>query len=136
MHEARYAVLPEEQVHSGISREVPRLLRSAPVTEALLKVEKFTGRYLGALLWSGAHSKVLKAHGLDVYSSELRIDLGYGERGVDFLDTVRGCDSVITNPPYLNNRNLYFAAHALYVARKKVALLLPLHFLETKADVS
>jgi hypothetical protein len=104
----------------------------ANVTEALLKVEDFPGKVWEPCCGQGHISKVLKTHGLDVYSTDLRTDLGYGdETGLDFLDAVRDCDCVLTNPPYRNNLNLYCAAHALYVARKKVALLLPLHFLET-----
>lgn len=49
----------------------------------------------------GAISKVLVNNGFDVYSTELRIDSGYGAGGLDFL-THRdiSTDAIITNPPF------------------------------------
>lgn len=49
----------------------------------------------------GAISKVLEDHFLNVFSTELRTDGGYGEGGLDFL-THQGliCDAIITNPPF------------------------------------
>jgi hypothetical protein len=102
----------------------------APVTEALLKVEDFPGTVWECACGDGAMSKVLIDHGLKVYSSDLK-NRGYGDTGVDFLTTWRKVDNVITNPPYVNNKHHAFAFHALQVAKKKVALLLPLHFIET-----
>jgi hypothetical protein len=101
----------------------------APITEALLEVEDFTGTIWEPACGKGHISEVLKAHKLDVYSSDIK-DRGYGEVA-DFFDTVRDCDAVVTNPPYSDYHHIYFAAHALHVARTKVALLLPLTFLET-----
>ncbi len=97
------------------------------VVEALLAVETFKGRIWEPAAGEGHISEVLKAHGLDVVSSDIE-DRGYGQVA-DFFDTTIQCDHIITNPPF--SMKLWFAEHALYVAQKKVALLLPLTFLET-----
>jgi hypothetical protein len=100
------------------------------VTEALLKVEEFSGKVWEPSCGNGAISKVLLDHGLDVMSSD-KYDRGYGETGIDFLQEWRKVDHVLTNPPYLLDAHQDFAFHALQVAQQKVALLLPLTFLET-----
>ena len=56
-------------------------------------------------------------------------DRGYGERGVDFLSANRKVDNIImTNPPY--NSAEAFVAAGVRQAKRKVALLLRLAFLE------
>src|ERR1700722_11935855 len=103
------------------------------VTEALLSVESFSGSIWEPACGQGHISEVLRAHDLgDVYSSDL-IDRGYGETPIDFLDTYRDVENVVTNPPFqcVGNIHLFFAAHALYVARQKVAMLLPMYFVDT-----
>ncbi len=99
------------------------------VTEALLEREEFNGNIWEPCCGEGSISECLKAHKLDVYSSDIK-DWGYGEVA-DFLDTVRDCDHIITNPKYLDNFHLYSAAHAIHIARKKVAFLLPITFCES-----
>lgn len=50
----------------------------------------------------GNISKVLIKHGYRVYSSDL-YDRGFGEDGIDFLQTTKvpdTCSTIITNPPY------------------------------------
>jgi hypothetical protein len=99
------------------------------VTEALLKVEKFPGKIWEPACGEGAISRVLEAHGLDVYSSDEKYR-GYGEVA-DFFDTAIECDHVITNPVWLDTDEIrwhFWVAHALYVAKRKVALLMPMYF--------
>jgi len=47
----------------------------------------------------GAISKVLEGRGYSVKSSDL-YDRGYGQSGVDFLNSDDNCDAIITNPPF------------------------------------
>ena len=54
--------------------------------EELLKVEKFTKKVWECACGEGHISKVLKAHGYEVISTDL-IDRGFGEGYVDFLKT-------------------------------------------------
>ncbi len=104
------------------------------VTEALLRHEKFSGKIWEPCCGRGHISECLKAHKLDVYSSDIK-DRGYGDEVADFFDTVRDCDHIITNTPWLdfeNTRWHFFATQALYVAKKKVALLLPFYFTDAR----
>jgi len=100
---------------------------SRPVTEALLKVEKFEGGIWEPCCGEGHISKVLLEHGYNVISSDL-IDRDYGTPHIDFLCEASECDNIITNPPYKNA--LDFAEKAVELARGKTALLLKLNFLE------
>jgi hypothetical protein len=56
-------------------------------------------------------------------------EYGYGETGVDFLETSRQVDAIITNPPF--HLAQAFVEHALECATSKVAMLLRLQFLES-----
>ena len=60
-------------------------------------------------------------------SSDL-FDRGYGEVGVDFLKADHLADNIVTNPPY--NSAEAFVSAGLVQARRKVALLLRLAFVE------
>lgn len=71
----------------------------------------------------GAISKLLPP---DTISTDL-IDRGYGESGIDFLQTHKDVDWVITNPPY--SLATEFAKHSLECG-KNVALLCKIQFLE------
>lgn len=96
--------------------------------EALLDVEKFDGSIWECACGDGAISRVLVERGHHVISTDL-VDRGYGTPGVDFLlDTTIAADNIVTNPPYrLGNE---FALKALSIARRKVAMLMRLAWLE------
>ena len=103
------------------------------VTEALLEVEQFDGPILEPACGTGEMAAVLKTHGYEVEASDL-IDRGYGVGGRHFLNRSERVANIVTNPPYGwdgKNLHLKFAAHAINLAERKTALLLPLHFLET-----
>jgi hypothetical protein len=72
-------------------------------------------------------SRVLEQTGNRVISSDL-YDRGFGEIGHDVLTTDRGCDNIVTNPPY--NSAEGFVRSGLRSARRKLCLLLRLGFLE------
>ena len=98
-------------------------------TEALLGAEKFEGSVWEPACGDGAMSRVLEAHGHQVYSSDL-IDRRYGDTGVDFLlDYRTRAANIVTNPPFKLWEE--FLSHALgrtagAAPGGKVALLLPL----------
>lgn len=96
-------------------------------TYALIDNEPFTGEVWESACGNGAMSEVLKETGATVRSSDL-YDRGYGEAGIDFLDTLKRSDNIVTNPPY--NAAEGFVKTGLNAAGKKFALLLRLAFLE------
>jgi len=96
-------------------------------TRALVDVEKFEGDIWECACGDGSMSEVLEKSGQKVISSDL-IDRGYGEGGVDFLNTRRRAANIITNPPY--NAAEGFVKTGVKQSEKKFALLLRLAFLE------
>lgn len=96
-------------------------------TYALIENEKFSGDIWECACGNGAMSEVLAVNGNPVFSSDL-YDRGYGEAGVDFLQTTKGVSNIVTNPPY--NSAEGFVAIGTKNAKRKFALLLRLAFLE------
>ncbi len=96
-------------------------------THALVENERFDGTIWEPACGDGTMSQVLATTGCDVYSSDL-YDRGFGTPGEDFLQSTKLFDNVVTNPPY--NSAEGFVKVGLKSARKKVALLLRLAFLE------
>ena len=68
-------------------------------TQSLLNRQKFKGNIWECACGNGAMSKVMIEQGYDVYSSDL-IDRGYGEVGIDFLQSNKKVDNIVTNPPF------------------------------------
>jgi len=97
-------------------------------TRALLLVEHFDGAIWEPACGDGAISRVLVAHGHEVFSTDL-VDRGYGTARVDFLMEYKPrAPNIITNPPFKNAQD--FAEKALSFATGKVALLCRLAWLE------
>lgn len=97
-------------------------------THALLENEVFPKNVWECACGNGAMSKVLKNNGYKVRSSDL-FDRGYGESGINFLETKDKVDAVITNPPFHSAEG--FVKAATEQVDKKFALLLRLAFLES-----
>ncbi|MGQ3043728.1 MAG: hypothetical protein ACT6R7_09255 [Brevundimonas aurantiaca] len=95
-------------------------------THALVESEKFSGEIWECACGDGAMSRVLET-AAPVRSSDL-YDRGYGESGIDFLETTRTTDNIVTNPPF--NAAEGFVRQGVKLANKKFALLLRLAFLE------
>lgn len=96
--------------------------------EALLDVERFAGNSIDPSCGRGTIPKALIARGLHCRATDL-VHRGYGEGGLDFFaGPYLGFDNVIANCPYKVAQA--YAERALKIARHKVALLLPLTFLE------
>ena len=96
-------------------------------TQALMDRQQFKGEIWECACGNGAMSKVIIKNGYNVYSSDL-IDRGYGEIGIDFLQSDKKFDNIITNPPF--NLGTEFTIQALKLARKKVVMLSKLSYLE------
>lgn len=105
-------------------------------TEALLRAERFSGLSWDPACGIGTIPKVLHKAGLDAIGSDI-VDRGYREFAcspIDFLKcsasavTTDRIDNIVSNPPYKLARA--FVECALVMASHKVAMLLPLTFLE------
>jgi hypothetical protein len=96
-------------------------------TRALMDNERFEGSIWECACGDGAMAQELKAAGYHVTATDL-FPRGFGKSGVDFLAATNPVDNIVTNPPY--NVAEAFVAQGLTLARRKVALLLRLAFLE------
>ncbi len=96
-------------------------------TEALMEREKFNGTIWEPACGKGKMSKILEKYN-KVFSSDL-YDHKYGER-IDFLQSKKKVNNIITNPPYSTAENFVF--QALRLAKCKVALLLRIKFLASR----
>jgi hypothetical protein len=96
-------------------------------TFALIDNEKFSGEIWESACGDGAMSEVLEMSGSSVSSSDLH-DRGYGDVGIDFLQSQRVVANIVTNPPY--NSAEGFVRQGVQLAEQKFALLLRLAFLE------
>jgi hypothetical protein len=102
-------------------------------TEALLRVEQFTGKIWEPASGDGAIAKVLQRHGHDVLATDL-VQRGFvgAEARIDFLmEWFLLAPNIITNPPFKMCQE--FAEHALDLGCDRLALLLRLAFLEGKS---
>jgi hypothetical protein len=106
--------------------------------EALLRVERFSGVSWDPACGLGTIPKAMDEAGLDCFGSDL-VDRGYEFADIlDFLaDEPEGdgedVDNVVSNPPF--NLARPFIDKALTIASHKVAMLLPLTFLEGQRKV-
>lgn len=100
-------------------------------TEALLKVERFSGLTWDPACGIGTIPRTMHAAGLDVMGTDI-VDRSNGLfRVADFLKTTAPApriDNIVSNPPF--NLARQFVDCALTMASHKVAMLLPLTFLE------
>jgi len=98
----------------------------------LLDLEKFSDNIWECSCGQGHLSQVFQEAGYNVKSSDL-VDRGFGEIGIDFLNTdIEWNGDIITNPPY--KFALEFIEKALNIIPEgnKVAMFLKLQFLEGK----
>jgi hypothetical protein len=96
-------------------------------TYALIENELFEGEIWEPACGDGAMARVLGSFGNSVIATDL-YDRGYGLTGIDFLESDRIADNIITNPPY--NSAEGFVRVGIKNSRRKFALLLRLAFLE------
>jgi hypothetical protein len=93
------------------------------VTKALIARERFRGLILEPASGDGAIIRVLRKAGHTVMGTDI-------VEGEDFLKARKVVANVVTNPPYSDGMAEKFCRHALAIAKSKVAMLLPMWFLE------
>jgi hypothetical protein len=96
-------------------------------TYALIENEPFVGEIWEPACGDGAMARVLALRGNPVIATDL-YDRGFGQTGIDFLQSTRIADNIVTNPPY--NAAEGFVRVGMKSVRRKFALLLRLAFLE------
>lgn len=99
----------------------------------LLEVEKFDGTIWENAAGEGHLSKRMIEHGLNVISTDL-IYRNYGTGNIDFFKCAETLeDNIITNPPYSFAQE--WVEHSLELLHngKKLALFLPIQFLESNS---
>jgi hypothetical protein len=74
-------------------------------TVPLMDNERFEGQIWEPACGDGSMARVLASKGNEVIASDL-YDRGFGEIGVDFLNTDRVADNIVTNPPITPLRGL------------------------------
>jgi hypothetical protein len=97
------------------------------VTEVLLRHESFE-RVWEPAVGKGKMADVFKAHGIDVYGTDI-LDYGFGYDVADFLLTWGNPDQrdIVTNPPFAETLADQFIEHALLLTKPfggRVAMLL------------
>lgn len=125
-------------INYGPARPMPRAsndwyIEPAEAVEALLRAERFSGRSYDPACGIGTIPNAFKAAGLECHGSDLVDRSGFWPKR-DFLTA--GClwwgvANIASNPPF--NLARPFIDKALTIAGHKVAMLLPLTFLEGQA---
>lgn len=101
----------------------------------LLEIEKFEGDVWECACGEGSLSEEIKKAGFNVYSSDI-VDRGYGDNVADFLAIDNNeftKSNIITNPPYRYANEFILKALSIMEDGKKLALFLPIRYLEGKA---
>lgn len=103
----------------------PLALHPTPphVTKALLARETFHGVILEPASGDGSMADVLRAQGYKVEATDIK-------NGHDFLRRRAKVANIAANPPYSQSMAEAFVRHAMEIAEKKIAMLLPFYFLE------
>jgi len=97
-------------------------------TYALIDNEPFKGDIWECACGDGSMAEILKKTDNKIISSDL-FDRGYGESGIDFLNSTKKVANIVTNPPFHSAES--FVEKGLELAKGKFALLLRLAFLES-----
>lgn len=99
----------------------------------LLELETFSDNIWECACGEGHLSNVFINNGYNVKSTDL-MDRGFGETGVDFLNTnILWNGDIITNPPYKYGKEFIEKALQIIPDGCKVAMFLKLQFLEGKS---
>lgn len=126
--------------HSESEREKNDYYATEPrAVELLLEVEEFCPYIWECAVGGGHIAEVLKAHKYKVRTSDI-IDRGYPSTEIiDFLKVTKSdidgdfSRDIITNPPYKYAKEFVEKALELSMDSTKIAMLLKLTFLESKA---
>ena len=122
---------------SGISKTAEREPNDYYATdpramECLLSYEIFNNNIWEPACGEGNLSKVLKAHGYNVYSTDL-IDRGYQDKQLDFLNgDYEFNGDIITNPPFKYTNEFILKSLESIPMGNKVAMYLKINYLSGK----
>lgn len=100
--------------------------------DLLCEVESFEGSIWENACGEGHLSKRFEELGLSVISTDL-IDRGYGQGGIDFLQSTETlAPNIVTNPPYSHAQLWVEHSMELLPDGGKLVLFLPIQFLESE----
>ena len=121
--------------HSHSERQEQDYYATDPIAiQLLLKVENFDGIIWECACGEGHLSKEMQNLGHKVFSSDL-VDRGFGDGMYDFLGTDNNEVlemNIITNPPYKYANDFIKKGMEVLAIGYKMALLLPIRYLEGK----
>lgn len=120
--------------HTDAEREKNDYYATDPIAiDILFSAEDFPGLIWECACGEGHLSERIKKYNPDVFSTDL-IDRGYGFGGIDFLTNsgVYQVKHIITNPPFKYATEFTYRGIDLLPQDGKLALFLPLRFLESK----
>jgi len=122
--------------HSDTEREVYDYYATEPkAVRLLLEIEQIKGKIWECACGEGYLSEEMKRLGYEVYSTDI-IDRGYGDKIMDFLGIDNCLEvnmNIITNPPYRYANDFILKAISIMSNGNKLALFLPIRYLEGKA---
>jgi hypothetical protein len=122
--------------HASYDREQHDYYATEPKAVRLfLEMEPMEGPIWECACGEGHLSEEMKAMGYEVYSTDL-IDRNYGDGQLDFLSLANMNKTemnIITNPPYKFANAFIIKAMSIMQEGKKLALFLPIRYLEGKA---
>lgn len=118
--------------HSEAEREENDYYATEPkAIDLLVEQEVFNGVVWENACGEGHLSERLKHFGITVISSDL-INRGYGQTGVDFFEIKEAyAPNIVTNPPYRYAKEWVEHSMDLLPDSGKLALFLPIQFLES-----
>ena len=121
--------------HSQNEREQHDYYATEPkAVRMLLEIENFEGKIWECACGEGHLSEEMKRLGREVYSTDI-VDRNYPDRIMDFLGIENNEQvdfNIITNPPYRYANEFISKALSIIPRGKKLALFLPIRYLEGK----
>jgi len=121
--------------HSQNEREQHDYYATEPkAVRMLLEIEHFEGKIWECACGEGHLSEEMKRLGRDVYSTDI-VDRNYPDKIMDFLGIENNEQvdfNIITNPPYRYANEFISKALSIIPQGKKLALFLPIRYLEGK----
>jgi hypothetical protein len=121
--------------HSQNEREKHDYYATEPkAVRMLLEIEHFEGKIWECACGEGHLSEEMKRLGREVYSTDI-VDRNYPDRIMDFLGIENNEQvdfNIITNPPYRYANEFISKALSIMPRGKKLALFLPIRYLEGK----
>ena len=121
--------------HSQNEREQHDYYATEPkAVRMLLEIEHFEGKIWECACGEGHLSEEMKRLGREVYSTDI-VDRNYPDRIMDFLGIENNEQvdfNIITNPPYRYANEFISKALSIIPRGKKLALFLPIRYLEGK----